>query len=75
MERKWKKNEGGFILNSFEEEYLRIMKKKNPEHFEIAIFLMSKMNRTNRDLKILIYLLISFLFPIYVLLFQFILKK
>ncbi|WP_028856650.1 hypothetical protein [Psychrilyobacter atlanticus] len=62
-------------MDDFEKEFLKKYKDDHPPVFEMTMFLMGKMNKFNRDLKILIYILISFLFPVYLVVFQFILKK
>ncbi|UUV17726.1 hypothetical protein NRK67_02490 [Fusobacteria bacterium ZRK30] len=62
-------------MNEFEKEFLKKFEKENPKIFEMATFLIYKMNRFNRDLKILINLLIGLIVPIYLLILNFILKK
>jgi len=62
-------------LDDFEEEFLKKKKEDHPEVFEMALYLLGKMNRFNRDLKIMICILISFLLPVYLVVFQFIFKK
>lgn len=62
-------------MNEFEKELMKKYKEDDPKIFEMAMFLMAKINRFNRDMKILIYILISLVLPIYLLVFQFIFKK
>lgn len=65
----------GLSMNEFEKELMKKYKENDPKIFEMAMFLMAKINRFNRDMKILIYILISLVLPIYLLVFQFIFKK
>ena len=72
---KIKKKKKVILLDNFEEEYFKELKKKEPKLHELGLFLIGKMNRTNRDFKLIIYLLISVILPIYTFMFKYIIEK
>jgi len=73
-------------LNDFEKEYLKKCKENHPDMFEVMMFLIEKINKSNEDMRKIIsksnddmkkimYLLISLVLPVYLVLFQFIFQK
>ena len=60
---------------NFEKEFLKRYKKNHPKIFEMSVFLLNKIDNFGRDLRILIYILMALVLPVYLLIFEFILTK